>query len=159
MKYFTLTQLIYSDTAARLGLDNTPTEEHLRNLTQTIEELIDPLCGAWAARCEVEKWGSPVLTVTSGYRGYRLKEAKRAMTSAHCYGYALDLVPANGRLAEFKNFCRIFLQAKSFDQLISEDENEAGVPRWVHIGYKNHQGAQRRQMRSKIDGRLKLMTF
>ena len=45
---------------------------------------------------------------------------------------------------EFKSFCRGFLRVREFDQLISEKENGQGVPSWMHIGYKNSEGKQRK---------------
>ena len=41
-------------------------------------------------------------------------------TSAHCHGYAFDLVPVNRQMRAFKRFCRDFLAGRAFDQLISE---------------------------------------
>lgn len=159
MKHFTLAELTRSDTARRMDLTNTPTEEHRRNLEEMVDRLIDPLRQEWAIRCANEQWGTPALNVTSGYRGFRLNDAVGgSATSAHCCGFALDLVPANGRRAEFKEFCRAYLHGKPFDQLISEDENPAGVPRWMHIGYKNRQGGQRRQLLSMVGGKYKPMT-
>ena len=142
-------ELTRSDTARAKGLDNTPTAEHRAHLTETVEKLIDPLREQWAVRCAHEQLGNPALHVSSGYRGAALNKAVGGSdTSAHCHGYALDLVPMNGRLREFKDFCRRFLAAKAFDQMISEDEDATGVPRWIHIGYKNGQGQQRRQLLS-----------
>ena len=51
-------------------------------------------------------------------------------TSAHCHGYAFDLVPTNGQMRAFKRFCRDFLAGRAFDQLISEGEDDHGVPSW-----------------------------
>lgn len=148
-----------SATARKLGIDNTPTAEHRTNLEELVAKLLDPLREAWAIRCANEQWGTPALNVTSGYRGPELNKAVGGTaTSAHCVGYAADLVPANGRLAEFKAFCRGWLQGKPFDQMISEDENAAGVPRWIHIGYKNQQGGQRRQLLSMVGGKYQAMT-
>lgn len=159
MKHFTLLELTTSATARRLGFDNTPTAEHRANLEELVAELLDPLREAWAVRCANEYWGTPALTVSSGYRGFRLNEAVGgAASSAHCVGYAADLVPRNGRLAEFKAFCREWLAGRAFDQLISEDEDAAGTPCWVHIGYKNARGAQRRQLLSMVGGKYKSMT-
>ena len=148
-----------SATARKLGLDNTPSAVHASNLEMLVAQLLDPLREAWAVKCAHEQWGTPALTVTSGYRGPALNKAVGgAATSAHCVGYAADLVPANGRLAEFKGFCRDWLKGKPFDQMISEDENAAGVPRWIHIGYKNQQGGQRRQLLSMVGGKYQPMT-
>lgn len=159
MKHFTISELIRSDTARRLGFDNTPSEEHRHNIELTVHELLDPLREAWAVHCAHEQWGTPAIRITSGYRGFRLNKAVGGSnTSAHCTGFAFDLVPGNGRLREFKRFCREWLTGRAFDQLISEDENTAGVPQWLHIGYRNRSGGQRRQLLSMRGGGYKPMT-
>lgn len=159
MKHFTLSELTRSETARKLGLDNTPSAAHSANLEMLVAQLLDPLREAWAVRCANEQWGTPAMTVTSGYRGQALNKAVGgAAASAHCVGFAADLVPANGRLAEFKGFCRDWLKGKAFDQMISEDENAAGVPRWIHLGYKNKQGGQRRQLLSMVCGKYQPLT-
>ncbi|MCM1216493.1 MAG: D-Ala-D-Ala carboxypeptidase family metallohydrolase [Alistipes sp.] len=153
MKHFTMLEFTNSVTARKKGLSNTPSTEHAANIETLVSQLLDPLREAWAIRCAHEQWGTPALNVTSGYRGPELNKAVGgAAASAHCVGFAADLVPANGRLGEFKRFCREYLTGKPFDQMISEDENAAGTPRWVHIGYKNAGGAQRRQLLSKRAG-------
>ena len=80
-------------------------------------------------------------------------------TSAHCHGYAFDLVPTNGQMRAFKRFCRAFLAGRAFDQLISEKEDKNGVPSWMHVGYKHPDGKrQRRQCYSMIHGKYYKMT-
>lgn len=159
MKYFTLAELTASATARALKLDNTPSPESLSNLETMVAMLLDPLREAWTVRCAHEAWADPGLTITSGYRGFRLNKAVGgSQTSAHCVGFAVDTVPANGRLREYKDFCREFLRGQAFDQLISEDEDSAGVPRWIHIGFKDSQGRQRRQTRSMRGGKYSSMT-
>ena len=99
-------------------------------------------------------------TLPSGYRGPKLNAAvDGSSTSAHCHGYAFDLVPTNRKMREFKHFCRAFLADKAFDQLISEKENDQGVPNWMHVGYKHPDGVrQRRQYLSMIGGKYYPMT-
>ena len=58
----------------------------------------------------------------------------------------------------YKSFCRGFLRVREFDQLISEKENSQGVPSWMHIGYKNSEGKQRKQLLSMIGGKYYPMT-
>lgn len=153
MKHFELREFTDSVTARKRRLDNTPTPEHRANIEEMVAQLLDPLREAWAIRCANEHWGTPALKVSSGYRGFRLNEAAGgAATSAHCVGWAADLVPLNGRRAEFKEFCRAWIKGRPFDQLISEDEDARGVPVWMHVGYKTQQGKQRRQMLSKRAG-------
>lgn len=153
MRYFTLGELVRSETAVRLGLDNTPTPEIAEHLRELVVQLLDPLREAWAARCRIEGWGSPALIVSSGYRSAELNRAVGgAAASAHCAGYAADTIPANGRLRAYKTFCREFLADRAFDQLISENERPDGTPGWMHIGYRTRDGRQRRELLSMRRG-------
>lgn len=143
-KYFTLEEFTRSDTARQLGIDNTPTPEHVQNLSDMCNDLLDPLR---------EAWGS-ALIVSSGYRGYRLNKAvKGSTTSAHCYGLAADLVPANGDIKGFKAFVPQFLKEseKKYDQWI--DEKNLKGNEWGHIGYKDRKGRQRKQNLITTDGK------
>ncbi|MCM1300958.1 MAG: D-Ala-D-Ala carboxypeptidase family metallohydrolase [Alistipes senegalensis] len=159
MNYFTLTECIRSATAVAKGIDNTPNAEHEAHIVESVETLIDPLREAWGACCRTNGWGKGGIVISSGYRSPQLnKEVNGSPASAHCCGYAFDLIPANRRMAEFKRFCRSFLANRPFDQLISEQETGKGVPRWVHIGYKHPDGRQRRQYLSMIEGQYVPMT-
>ena len=51
MKYFTIKELSHSDTAVARGIDNTPTGEVVHNLTELVENVLDPLR---------EKYGKPI---------------------------------------------------------------------------------------------------
>lgn len=82
MKYFTINELTKSATAARLKIDNTPTDKVKKNLTELIEKVLDPLR---------EAYGKPII-VTSGYRCPKLNKAVGgAATSQHMYGQAADI--------------------------------------------------------------------
>ena len=136
-KYFSLEEFTRSDTARKLGLDNSPTPEHIQNLSDMCVNLLDPLR---------EAWGRPLI-VTSGYRGYKLNAAvKGSKTSAHCYGLAADIVPADtNEMDEFKIFAPKFLKQSGlpYDQYI--DETNLKGNEWCHIGYKDRKSRQRRQ--------------
>lgn len=154
MKHFTIEELTRSDTARKNGIDNTPSADHEAHLEEMVNNLIDPLRDKWAVYCANEKLGTPQLRVSSGYRSPKLNAAVGGSnTSAHSIGYALDLVPMNGKLKEFKKFCYEFLQGRMFDQMISEDEDANNIPVWIHIGYKNASGQQRRQFLSMVSGK------
>ena len=43
MKYFTIKEMCSSSTAQARGIDNTPTEEAISNLTELINNVLDPL--------------------------------------------------------------------------------------------------------------------
>ena len=136
MKYFTITELCYSDTAKKKGIDNSPTTAVRANLVALIETLLDPLR---------EAWKSPI-RVTSGYRcGILNRAVGGSSTSAHLYGCAADIVPLNGKIAEFKEFCRKYFDVRRhlYDQVILEDN---GKSEWVHIGLKTKDGRKRGQL-------------
>lgn len=145
MKYFTIAELSYSETAKKKEIDNTPDEVVKLNLKNMTEKLLDQLR---------EAWGSPI-KVTSGYRSKALNLAVNgSKTSAHNSGNAVDLVPSNGKIKEFKAFVKNFLKDKLYDQFI--DENN-GKSEWVHIGYKNASGQQRRQNLIYKNGKYTLL--
>ena len=133
MKYFSIQELCTSSTAKKRNISNEPTELVKAHLTELVEKILDPLR---------EAWGSGI-NVTSGYRSPALNKAiGGSPTSAHVFGYAADLQPSNGKIKEFKEFAKKWLSDKSFDQYINE---YSGTSEWVHIGYKNNAGEQRKQ--------------
>ena len=136
MTYFTINELIASDTAKAKGIDNSPTTAVRANLVALIETLLDPLR---------EAWKSPI-RVTSGYRCAALNKAvKGSSTSAHLYGCAADIVPLNGKITEFKAFCKNYFGNRRhlFDQVILEQYKGS---EWVHIGLKTADGRKRGQL-------------
>lgn len=146
MKYFTMDEFIRSSEAKRLNIDNTPSEYQKNNIKELVDNLLDPLREAWANHCYVNRLGNPALIVNSGIRSKALNDAVGgSKTSAHYHGWAADIIPANGLLSKFKKFCIEWLFDKDFDQLISEKEDDQGIPQWIHIGYKNGMGKQRHQ--------------
>ena len=147
MQYFTIEELAHSETALCMGLNNTPSpviRNRLRILTET---LLDPLRAEWEARCKVESWGNPAIIVTSGYRSAGLyRAAGGGAASAARGGAGAAAGPRGGGAHDFKNCCRSFLATRDFDQLISESEDAAGIPLWLHIGLYDRQNRQRKQM-------------
>lgn len=113
---FALSELIESDTATRLGIDNTPNPIVVANLYKVAEllEKIRALCG------------SKPLVVSSGYRSPELnRHIGGSSSSEHCTGSAADFrIPGYGTPLQI---CRAIVAAKiPFGQLIFEGT-------WVHI--------------------------
>lgn len=133
-----MNELSYSYVAQTKNIDNTPPNWAKANLQILVEELLDPLR---------EAWGSPIL-VRSGYRSEKLNRAvKGSKTSAHPIGFAVDIVPVNRKMEEFKRFVLNFLKDKAFDQCILESIGIPGTAEyieWVHLGLFNRKGQQRR---------------
>lgn len=151
MKYFTLQEFIVSATAKRLGINNTPAQWQVDNINELVDKLLDPLRESWSKYCENNNLGSGGIHVNNGVRSEALNKAiNGSKTSAHILGAAADIVPTNGCMAEFKKFCVDWLKDKTFDQFISEEEDANGTPRWIHLGYKNSNGAHRKQFLKMI---------
>ena len=139
---FTMAEFIKSDTADRLGIDNTPQGEHLENAKELFENVVQKVR---------DHFGPTVLN--SGYRCPELNEAVRgSKTSQHCHGEAADIeVPgvANGELAQW------IVENLDFDQVILEFYTP-GQPSsgWVHVSYKAD-GTNRNKAltASRIDGK------
>ena len=127
-KYFSLPELVVSQSAARRGLKNIPFGKQLENLRQTAQRMD-------AIR---EMLGKPVL-VSSGYRNAEVNAlVGGSKTSAHCHGLAVDFTcPGYGSpLAVAK---AILASGIEFDQLI----HEYGA--WVHIGFAEPGKPSRKQ--------------
>ena len=135
MKYFSIVELCRSRVAERKKIKNEPTKAAMLNLESLVLNILDPLRAAWGG----------AIVVTSGYRSAALNKAVGGSpSSAHRYGYAADIVPADGRISVFKSFVVKWLKdnAINFDQYIDE---VGGGSEWVHIGIKSPSGNQRRQ--------------
>lgn len=141
MKHFTFEQFSHSDTAKRRGIDNSVPIELKPHAEELINKILDPLTDAWGSK----------LIMSSGFRGLALNNAVGgSKTSAHSHAYAADLVPANGKILEFKEFAMKWLLNNNvnFDQFIDE---YSGKSSWVHIGIRNGSGAQRKQYMKYFD--------
>ena len=121
---FTLKELTKSDTATRLGLDNTPDEATIENLKLLCQEVLQPVR---------EHFGKSV-TVNSGYRSPESNAAVGgSKTSDHCKGQAADIeidgIP-NPELAKW------IMDNLDYTQLILEFYTQ-GQPNsgWVHVSY------------------------
>lgn len=127
--HFTLGELTRSDTAVRLGIDNVPSPEHVKNLILVCTHILEP----------VRKVYGPV-RVNSGYRSLALNMAINPITttidrlSKHCTGQAADFEVDGIANADLAAWCVANLP--DYDQIILEfytpgDPNSG----WVHGGY------------------------
>lgn len=133
-KYFTVAEMLKSETAEKNQINNTPSAE----VEQNIEELLGVLDGLR------EFYGKPI-RITSGYRCAELNRLVRGVpTSAHIIGYAADLRPVGDTFENFKASVLKWLKKSKvkFDQCIIERSKSA---QWVHFGLYNRKGQQRGQ--------------
>lgn len=129
-KYYNLSELYYSETAKRKGIDNSPeTKDISKKLTTLMDDCLDKICDAWGGK----------LRINSGYRSRKLNEAVGgSKTSQHSKGEAGDISTTNGKNKELMAMILGMGDARelNYDQLINEYPAPDGTPKWIHISYK-----------------------
>lgn len=120
-KNFTLTEFTLSETAYRLGIDNTPSKESMMNLIRTAE-------GMEEVRLVLK---GCAIYISSGYRGPALNKAiNGSRTSQHMTGEACDFTcPGFGTVDEIMQV--IINSSVEFDQCILEFNS------WIHISFSD----------------------
>ena len=131
-KNFTLQELIKSNTALRLGIDNTPSKEGIMKLTilaTSVLQLLRDRIGA--------------LRITSGYRSPQLSEAiGSSSNSQHCRYEAVDLqCVKRGRMDNLLIYQTLIDLDIDYDQCILEFGDSTATsdptsPAWIHLSYK-----------------------
>lgn len=131
MKFFTLTELCHSATAIEYGIDNTPSEELVKNIELLVEKILDP------AR---EQLGQPIYVNCC----FRNKEVNKLVggvkNSQHCMGLAADIWSK-----DMKKLWEI-LSKMDFDQLIRYST-------FYHISYNGDRN--RKQIIMKDTSKMK----
>ena len=144
-KHISNKESVYSRTALRLDIDNTPTEEHKENMIKLAEEVFEPL------RAYV---GGPI-KINSFYRSPELNKAIGGSSkSQHCNGQAIDIDDTFGRMsnAEMYEFIKENLD---FDQMIWEFGDKDN-PDWVHVSYVSPKENRNRCLKAyKENGKTK----
>ena len=140
---------VYSNTATRRGIDNTPNDEQLDNMELIAKEVFEP----------VRVWVGGPIKINSFFRSPDLNTAIGGSSkSQHCKGQAMDIDDTFGKAtnAEMYNFIKENLD---FDQMIWEfgsDDN----PDWVHVSYVSENDNRRRCLKAyKEKGKTKYMVI
>ena len=140
---------VYSTTAMRRGLDNTPNGAQLDNMKLLAEKVFEPL----------RKWVGGPIRINSFFRGPELNTAIGGSSkSQHCKGQAMDVDDGgcNKTNAEMYRFIKDELE---FDQMIWEfgdDDN----PNWVHVSYVSEDTNRNRCLKAYKDkGKTKYMVI
>ena len=148
-EHFTLEELIYSDTAIRLSINNTPPLIHEGTLKHTCQWFLEPLRALlnvkYVGRIINNKVVSKVvIKITSGYRSEKLNEKVGGKpTSQHKSGEAADIeaifIFTDGS-KQVLNYMALFADIRQFvnDDLLSVDQciqEKSGSAVWVHCSY------------------------
>ena len=124
-EHFQLSEMLRSETAARLRIKNYPhSDEVTENLKALCRNVLDP----------VRKHYGCAITPTSGYRCPELNRAvKGAPNSQHVQGEAVDFVVPGVPIPKVVDWIRKNLD---FDQLIMEFYNPRTGSGWIHCSYR-----------------------
>ena len=122
-KNFALSEMVKSATAERLGVDNSPSDIHLVNLTHLAIRILQPVR---------DEFG--VITINSGYRSPSLNaKVGGSKTSQHCNGQAADFESFSTPNPDLAKWIANNLE---FDQLILEFYDGINPNSgWVHCSY------------------------
>ena len=144
-KHISLREGVFSQTATRRDLDNTPNEEQLENMKLIGEKVFEPL----------REWVGGPIKINSFFRGLPLNTAiGGSKKSQHMKGQAMDIDDNYGHAtnAEMYHWIKDNLD---FDQMIWEfgdDDN----PNWVHVSYVSPEENRNRCLKAyKNNGKTK----
>tara|TARA_R110002050_G_scaffold47938_3_gene111622 strand:+ start:281 stop:739 length:459 start_codon:yes stop_codon:yes gene_type:complete len=139
-KHVSMKEGVYSITAKRLGLNNTPTEDHIKNMELLCEKVFEPL------RAHVN---GPI-KINSFYRGAELNEAVGGSSkSQHCRGQAMDIDDTYSYMSNADMY-EYIKNNLNFDQMIWEF-GTIGNPDWVHVSYVNAKDNRNRCLKAYKD--------
>ena len=118
-EFFTLQEFIKSSTAARLKIDNTPTNEILRNLQYGVSMVLDPL------RRSHQK---PII-ITSGFRCEKLNKAVGGVANSwHTKGNAADI-----HIKDENEAREIFNILKTLPTVDTALFEHSRTSQWIHV--------------------------
>jgi hypothetical protein len=138
-EHFSLEELVASDTACRMGIDNAPSQAIIDELKVTCDRLLEPIRRVLRDQ---------PIEITSGYRCPDLNIAVGGVAhSAHASGRAVDFVcPKFGTPYEICVHLTNHMRQLEIDQLIHEHGS------WVHVA-RAATGTTARLHVMTIDGR------
>ena len=144
-KHISYKEGVYSNTATRRGIDNTPDDGQLANMELIANEVFEP----------IRVWVGGPIKINSFFRSPDLNTAiGGSKTSQHCKGQAMDIDDTFGKAtnAEMYHWIKDNLD---FDQMIWEfgdDDN----PNWVHVSYVSAESNRNRCLKAyKENGKTK----
>lgn len=125
--HFKLSEFTRSSTATARHIDNSPSEEIVKNLKFLCEHILEPLR---------QHFNTPII-IGSGYRCSKLNAAVGGVkTSNHQYGYAADLhLPSN---AIGREWFLWLMDNCQFDELIWEHSTPTSKDYWIHVAIRRN---------------------
>ena len=144
-KHISYKEGVYSNTAIRKGIDNTPNSEQKANMEKIAQNIFEPL----------RQWAGGPIKINSFFRCPELNKAIGGSSkSQHCKGQAIDIDDTFGVVSNADMYAWI-KNHLDFDQMIWEfgDDNN---PNWVHVSYVSHEENRNRCLKAyREDGKTK----
>lgn len=117
--FFTLEEFTRSSTAKKLKIDNTPSDEVIRNIEYGVQMVLDPL----------RRMLQTPITITSGYRCSALNKAVGGVSNSwHTKGNAADIRVKNEE--EAKAIFQVLKTLPSVDTVLFEHSANSI---WMHV--------------------------
>lgn len=118
-EFFTLRELTKSSTASRYHIDNSPSEDIVRNLQYGVDMVLDPLR---------RLYGKPIV-ITSGYRCQELnKKVGGVANSWHTQGNAADI-----HVASLTEATKIFSNLQKIPSVDTALFERSTTGQWLHV--------------------------
>ena len=136
-KHVSYKEGVYSNTATRKGIDNTPNTEQKANMEKIAQNIFEPL----------RQWAGGPIKINSFFRCPELNKAIGGSSkSQHCKGQAIDIDDTFGVVSNADMYAWI-KNHLDFDQMIWEfgDDNN---PNWVHVSYVSHKENRNRCLKA-----------
>ena len=148
-KHISYKEAVHSNTAKRRGIDNTPNEEQLYNMTKVAHNIFEPL----------RLYVGGAIKINSFFRSEELNKAIGGSSkSQHCQGCAIDIDDIYGHKTNYEMF-EYIRENLDFDQLIYEF-GDATNPDWVHVSYVSKADNRNRVLRAvKNNGKTSYQIF
>jgi hypothetical protein len=141
-EHFALAEFTRSESAKRHGVSNDPTPEHLQNLINLCEKVLEPIR---------IKFGP--INISSGYRSKALNHyIGGSLNSQHCEAKAADIDQDGMGGASNTEIFNYIKDNLDFDQMIWEfgDNNK---PDWVHVSYNGAKNRKQVLRALKVNGK------
>jgi len=132
-EHLDLAEVIRSESAKRLGINNMPNEQQLANLKVLAEKIFEPIRANFRV---------PII-ISSGFRHPALNRAIGGATnSQHSTGEAIDIdMDGSPNAVSNKQIFDFIRQKLDYDQVIWEFGTKDN-PDWVHVSYSKRNRKQ-----------------
>lgn len=143
MSYFTISEMLRSDTAIKKRIWNGANAEEEDNLRALIAAVLDP----------VRRQFGKAVKVTSGFRCREVNKSVGGVTgSQHLVGEAADIISATNKKAENYVIGRLIVALGNYDQVIFENVGKGDLlPEWIHVSWRR-KGTNRQNILKKVKG-------